>query len=131
MSNERILPGNGCDDFLRSYRSSRRSLLQAGTVGALGLGLSDLLAAEALAAADRARAKSVILLFNFGGASHLESFDCKPAGSSDSRGEYKPIPTSVPGTQVCELLPNMAKLAHEYAIVRSVNHKMGNHNAGG
>src|SRR5688572_13533393 len=124
---------DGCDDFRREYRMSRRMALQAGTLGAFGLTLPALLAAQAQAAAagSRARAKSVILLFNFGGPSHLESFDCKPEGSEHSRGEFKPIPSSVPGTQVCELLPNMAKMAHEYAIIRSMTHSMGNHNAAG
>jgi len=120
-----------CDDFRRSYRLSRRSALQVGTLGALGLGLPTLLQAQALAAGANPRAKSVILLFNFGGVSHLESFDCKPEGSEQSRGEFRPISSSVPGTQVCELLPNMAKMAHEYAIVRSMHHSMGNHNAAG
>ncbi|MBM3458597.1 MAG: DUF1501 domain-containing protein [Armatimonadetes bacterium] len=107
-------------------------MLQAGLVGAAGLSLPQLLAAEASGGGSgRARARSVILLFNFGGPSHLESFDCKPEGSSEARGEYRPIPSSVPGTQVCELLPNMAKLAHEYAIIRSMTHPMGSHNSGG
>ena len=121
----------GCDDFRRTYRLSRRLMLQAGSLGAFGLTLPALLQrqAEAAAANSRGKAKSVILLFNFGGASHLESFDCKPEGSTDARGEFKPIPSSVPGTHVCELLPNMAKLAHEYAIIRSMSHRMGNHNA--
>lgn len=123
----------GCDGFYEAYRLSRRSLLQAGALGAAGLSLPELLAAQQAAAAAgvQARAKSVILLFNFGGVSHLESFDCKPLGSSDSKGQFGAIPTSVPGTHVCELLPNMARLAHEYAIVRSVHHPMGNHNAAG
>ena len=122
-----------CEDFRQTYRMSRRMALQAGSLGALGLSLPALLAAQAQAAAphSRARAKSVILLFNFGGPSHLESFDCKPEGSEHARGEFKPIPSSVPGTQVCELLPSMAKMAHEYAIVRSMTHAMGNHNAAG
>jgi hypothetical protein len=108
-------------------------MLQAGSLGAFGLTYPALLAAQAQAVEQgaRARAKSVILLFNFGGPSHLESFDCKPEGSEHARGEFKPIPSSVPGTQVCELLPNMAKMAHEYAIIRSMTHTMGSHNAAG
>ena len=73
----------------------------------------------------------MILLYNFGGPSHLESFDPKPEGSTDARGQFKPIPTNVPGTRICELLPNMAQMADQYAIIRSMNHKMGNHNAAG
>ena len=132
---ERSSLNPSCAEFRQAYRLGRRAMLQAGAIGTFGLSLPELLAGEALAAsgggAPRPRAKSVILLFNFGGPSHLESFDCKPEGSSESRGEYKPIPTSVPGTQVCELLPNMAKLAHEYAIIRSMTHVMSSHNPGG
>lgn len=120
----------GCDDYRRALRISRRSMLRAGALGAMSL--PALLQLEALAAAPgAARAKSVILLYNFGGPSHLESFDPKPEGSTDSRGQFKAIPTNVPGTQICELLPNMAQMADQYAIIRSMNHKMGNHNAAG
>src|SRR5688572_15091468 len=99
---------NGCHEFWQTRRLSRRAALQAGSLGALGLTLPALLEHQAQAAPGaRARAKSVILLFNFGGPSHLESFDCKPDGSTDARGEFRPIPSSVPGTWVCELLPNM------------------------
>src|SRR6266851_2125143 len=122
-------PSNGCLDFWRMQRLTRRDVLRAGGMSMLGLTLPGLLRAEAAASAAspgrRATAKSVILLFNFGGPSHLETFDMKPGGSSEARGEFKPIPTNVPGTQVCELLPRMAKIADKYAIIRSVHHKMG------
>jgi hypothetical protein len=108
---------------------ARRDLLRAGGVGLLGLTLPDLLRVEAQAATRRASARSVILLFNFGGVSQLESFDMKPDGSSDARGEFKPIASNVPGLQVCELLPRMARIADKYAVIRSVHHKMGNHNS--
>src|SRR3954447_9195684 len=99
-------PHRGCEEYRRAWRTSRRSLLRAGALGGMGLPL--LLQLEALAAAPdaAARAKSVILLYNFGGPSHLESFDPKPEGSPDSRGQFKAIPTNVAGTQICELLPN-------------------------
>src|SRR5437879_1732610 len=125
-------PSNGCLDFWRMQRLTRRDVLRVGGMSMLGLTLPGLLRAEAAAATastQRATARSVILLFNFGGPSHLETFDMKPGGSSDSRGEFKPIPSNVPGTQVCELLPRMAKIADKYAIIRSVHHKMGNHNS--
>src|SRR5262245_6701529 len=130
---------NGCADFWRTQRMSRRAMLRAGGASLLGLTLPGLLRAETEAGAAQAAgrvagggrptARSVILLFNFGGASHLETFDMKPEGATDSRGEFRPIPTNVPGIQICELLPQMARIADRYAIIRSVHHKMGNHNS--
>jgi Protein of unknown function (DUF1501) len=130
---------NGCADFWRTQRMSRRAMLRAGGVSILGLTLPGLLRAETEASAaptarrvageGRPTARSVILLFNFGGASHLETFDMKPDGTAESRGEFRPIPTNVPGIRICELLPRMARMADKYAIIRSVHHKMGNHNA--
>jgi hypothetical protein len=122
-------PVNGCADFVRTRGLARRDLLRAGGVGLLGLTLPGLLRAEAAGGTRPATAKSVILLFNFGGVSQLETFDMKPDGSSDARGEFKPIPSNVPGLQVCELLPRMAGIADKYAVVRSVHHTMGNHNS--
>src|SRR4051794_34129669 len=96
----------GCEDAQHAWRMSRRSLLRAGTLGAMGL--PALLQLEALAAAPAAaRATSVILLHTFGGPTPVEGFAPKPEGPADSRGQFKPIPTNVPGTYVCELLPNM------------------------
>jgi hypothetical protein len=123
----------GCEDFWQTQRMTRRNILRVGGMGVMGLTLPALLKAEAAAAATgngpKPTAKSVIMLFNFGGASQLETFDMKPNGNSDARGEFKPIPSNVPGTQVCELLPRMAKIADKYAIIRSVTHKMSNHNS--
>ncbi len=115
---------------------ARREFIQVGFSGLLGLGLSDLLAAQTRAGTipDRnpaqrapARAKSVILVFLTGGLSHLDSFDMKPSAPAGIRGEFQPIATSVSGIQFCEHLPQLAARADKLAIVRSLSHKYTNH----
>ncbi|MBM80736.1 MAG: hypothetical protein CMJ78_09100 [Planctomycetaceae bacterium] len=68
------------------------------------------------------RIRSCVFLFYYGGPSHLDTYDMKPNASSSVRGEFNPISSSVPGLQVCEHLPRMAKLMHKVAIVRSMHH---------
>ncbi|MBY0458568.1 MAG: DUF1501 domain-containing protein, partial [Gemmataceae bacterium] len=83
-----------------AFQPSRRDLVRAGSLGVFGLGLSSLLDSPAVAAAPPKRAKSVILLFMWGGPSHLDTWDLKPDAPSEVRGEFKPIPTVVPGLQI-------------------------------
>jgi hypothetical protein len=120
---------------------SRRELLRVGGLGFTGLLWSDWLRArEANAAqtdADRqplpasfGKAKSCILVFNYGGPSHIDSFDLKPDAPVEIRGEFQPIATNVTGTTICEHLPRMAALADRYTIVRSVNHADNDHAVG-
>jgi hypothetical protein len=85
-----------------------------------------LLASEK-AAAGKARAKSVILVFLGGGISHHDSFDPKPDAVEQIRGKYKSITTNVPGLNVTELLPNMAKVMDKVALVRSGSHENDHH----
>ncbi len=92
----------------------------------MGLSLTRLLQAEANAGGNP-RAKSVVILFLSGGPSQIDMWDMKPEAPDEIRGTYKPIPTSVPGTHVCEYLPRMAKLAHHYTIVRSMSHHDEDH----
>ncbi|HWB14423.1 MAG TPA: DUF1501 domain-containing protein, partial [Pirellulales bacterium] len=113
-----------------AFEATRRTFLQAGSLGALGLALPDLLAARSDSAAAPARAKSCILLFATGGPAQQETFDPKPDANEGYRGEFKPIATSVPGVQICELLPRMAQQAHLYAIVRSTWHGSDTHGVG-
>ena len=103
---------------------TRRELLRVGGLALGGLALPDLLRAGP---ARRARAKSCIQLFLWGGPSQHETFDLKPNAPSGIRGEFRPSATSVPGTRICEHLPRLARLAHRYAIVRSVTHTGVNH----
>ncbi len=111
--------------------TTRRELLQAGSLGVLGLSLADLLRMEATAAENGTRAKSVILLWLWGGPSHLDTFDLKPAAATEYRGPYSPIATSVPGIQICELLPQLAGRAHQFSIIRSMNHTSNDHGIAG
>lgn len=116
-----------CAGF-RQTGLTRRCLLQVGGVGLLGLGLPQLLRA-AEGSPRKAKARSVIFLHQFGGPSHLDTFDMKPAAPDGIRGELKPIATNVTGIQVCELLPRMAKVTDKVTLVRSMTHTSKNHNS--
>jgi uncharacterized protein (DUF1501 family) len=105
----------------------RRRLLQAGGLGCLGLSLAGLLRAEA--ARPAARVRSCILLFYYGGPSHLDTWDLKPNAPAEVRGEFRPIATRVPGLRVGEHLPRAAAVADRLAIVRGMHHPMRNHNS--
>jgi hypothetical protein len=128
------------------YRSgfvSRRRLLQIGGLGCLGPNLAGLLRAEARAADapplsgaarlsrphSAARVKSCILLFYYGGPSHLDTWDMKPDAPAEVRGEFRASTTAVPGLHVSEHLPHCARLIDKLAIVRSLHHPMRNHNS--
>jgi len=75
------------------------------------------------------RADSVIAILLQGGASHLDMWDMKPNASAEIRGEFQPISTSLPGVQICEHLPMLAKRAHKYNVMRSVYHATPSHEA--
>jgi len=110
--------------------ATRRDFLRVGGLGALSLPL--LLQMEARAASKSkdepsARAKSIILVYLGGGLSHHDSFDLKPEAPEEIRGKYKPIGTRVPGLQVGELLPRMAKVMDKVSLVRSGAHNNDHH----
>src|SRR5438093_13114534 len=89
---------------------TRRETLKAGALTALGgFGLPQMLAAEEAGLAGNGRAKNVIFLFLLGGAATQDMYDLKPDAPSEVRGEFRPIPTNVPGIEVCEHLPRFAK----------------------
>ena len=98
---------------------SRRDFLQVGALGLGGLSLADVLRQRA-AAGTTGCTKSVILIFLAGGPSHIDTYDMKPAAPADVRGELQPIPTNVPGIDLCELLPLQAKIMDKLAIVRDL-----------
>ena len=105
---------------------TRREMLQVGGLGALGLGLSDFLRLRETQAASTersfGRAKSCILLYLYGAHSQLETFDMKPDAPVEIRGELKSIRSALPGCDVCELLPSLAKVMDKVTVVRSMTH---------
>ncbi|MCC7419455.1 MAG: DUF1501 domain-containing protein [Planctomycetaceae bacterium] len=115
-----------------ALRMKRREALQIGA-GLFGLTLPGFLEAAASTAPSSARPKrdvSCIFLFLAGGASQYETFDPKPQAPAEIRGPWNPIPTSVPGTFICEKLPLLARRMHQVSILRSWQGKNGGHDIG-
>ena len=110
---------------------SRRQMIKVGGLGLLGLTLPQLLRAEALKKGPKARAKSVIFLFQWGGPSHIDMFDMKPNAPEQIRGPHKPISSSADGIQVSERLPRVSKIMDKVTLIRSMYHTMKNHNSAG
>jgi hypothetical protein len=109
---------------LKSPIVDRREFVRIGG----GLAASSFLAPAACASLPRpSSARSCILIYLLGGPPHLDTFDLKPNAPAEVGGPFKPIPTSVPGVQICEHLPRLARLAHRYSLVRSVSHNNHNH----
>src|ERR1700730_16193367 len=111
----------------------RRAFLRIGSIGVFGfLPLGEALRLRAQAPA-KTRGKvdpkdiSVIHFMLAGGISQMDSFDPKPDAGPKFRSIFKPIPTNVPGIQVCEHLPRSAKVADKYVILRSMTHKASAH----
>ena len=131
MSERHDLPGVAA---FSHGATSRREWLRVGGIGCLGLSLANLFesAAQGGNRSSRfGRAKSCLIVFLSGGPPQHETFDPKPEASTDIRGEFHPIGTSVPGTHFCELLPLIARQAHELAIVRSMTSGTNSHSASG
>jgi len=99
---------------------TRRELLQVGGLSLLGLTLGDGLRGQEARRTTRSSDPSCIFVFLEGGPSHLEMFDPKPLAPNDIRGPFGVIPTTVPGTQIGELLPMMAQQMHRVALIRSL-----------
>jgi hypothetical protein len=107
---------------------SRRSFVRVGLAGLCSLGLPDLLRLQAPAAkAGRSSPKSILVLWLWGGPSHMETFDLKPGAPAEYRGDFKPIRTNVPGVHICEHLPRLARLADKFALLRSLHHGSTGH----
>jgi len=114
-----------------SARPTRREFLHAGGIAAAGLSLPQLLASRELTAASTettehgigfGSAKRCLFLYLYGAPSQLETFDMKPEAPVEIRGTMKPIPSVLPGLDVCEHLPHMAKVMDRVTVVRSVTH---------
>jgi hypothetical protein len=110
--------------------ASRRDLLGVARAAALNLFWNSWQRAEVATAGRRGKARSVILIFNCGAPSHIDLFDPKPHAPAEVRGPFRPIATTAPGVHITELLPRLARLAHHYAIVRTVHHSHAQHNSG-
>ncbi|MDC0278609.1 DUF1501 domain-containing protein [bacterium] len=102
--------------------STRRDFLQVGSLGALGFGLPQLLAAESATSNDSSNDKrSCIMIFNLGAPSHLDTFDMKPNAPAEVRGPFQAISTNA-DFQVSEILPKHAEIADKFSVVRSCYH---------
>jgi hypothetical protein len=113
----------------------RRDLLRLGVGGLAGGGFLDLVSLVRQSRADagaapRREPANCILIWMDGGPSHHETFDPKPDAPAEVRGEFAPIRTNVPGVEISEQLPRLARIADKFTIVRSVCHNQGNHGAG-
>jgi hypothetical protein len=127
---DRTAQGSACRGFYRDGMN-RRHLLKVGSLGLLGLGLPRLLHAAGTTHGHKAKARAVIFLHQFGGPSHHDTVDMKPDAPAEVRGEFRPISTNVPGIQVCERLPRLARVIDKLTVVRSLHHEMKNHNSAG
>lgn len=105
---------------------TRRRLLQAGAAACAGAAQARVRAATPQGAK---HIRSCVLVFFYGGPSHLDTFDPKPNAPAEVRGEYRTIATRVPGLRVSEHLPRMARVTDRVALVRSLHHPMRNHNS--
>src|SRR5437867_203127 len=113
-----------CPGFFDAAPMGRREFLRAGSLGLLGLTLPQLARAQPTA---RPRAKACILLFMWGGPAQQDTWDPKPDAPAEYRGEFRPIPTNVPGIQICEHLPLLARHADKLALLRAMTHDNVDH----
>lgn len=124
----------------RHQQISRRTAVQAGAIGLLGLGMNHLQAIRTEAApldangqpgpSRPAKARACIYIFLSGGLAQHDSFDLKPDAPDTVRGDFKPIDTKTPGIQICEHLPLLAQRSHLWALCRSLTHPSNDHSAG-
>jgi hypothetical protein len=110
---------------------SRRHFLRIGSLALGGLGAG--VVPWRLQASERREARtetSVILIWLPGGPPHMETYDLKPDAPAEYRGAFRPIPTVVPGLQVCEHLPMHARIANRFTLIRSIAHNFADHGGG-
>ncbi len=117
---QRIAGNAHCDGL------ARREFLKIGGMAAGGLSLAQLLKLEALAGTGKSH-KAVINIYLPGGPSHIDMFDLKPNAPREIRGEFRPIGTNIPGMEICELFPRLAKQADQFALIRSLADSDGAH----
>src|SRR5262245_28087177 len=105
---------------------SRRNFLRIGALGLGGLALPQVLQAES-ASGSRKSHKAIIMIYLPGGPPHQDMFDLKTDAPSEIRGEFKPIKTNVPGIEICEHLPRMARMMDKLVPIRSIVGAEDNH----
>lgn len=110
---------------------NRRAFLQAGGSAVLGLSLADVLRWQAEGAALAGSAKSVIFVWLWGGPSHIDMWDPKPNAPLEYRGPYQAAETKVPGIRISELFPQLADLADQFALIRSLHTGSNDHGVAG
>ncbi len=119
-----------CSEFRRNA-ISRRGFVAAGTLGATGFSLANLLRGEATAAPAQVKAHhSVIILWMRGGPSHIDMWDPKPEAPVDYRGEFGVSNTNVPGIQLTDMLPMCGRIMDKWSILRSLYHGDAGHSSG-
>jgi hypothetical protein len=119
---------SACAGF-RQLQPTRRQLLKIGGMGLLGASLPRLLEAAESGKGPQPRARSIIFLHQFGGPSHVDTFDPKPDAPEAVRGEFGTMATNVPGIFISDRLPNVARVADKFTLIRSMHHRMKNHNS--
>ena len=130
------MAGSGCE-LMSANRFhfhpviSRRTAIEAGSIGILGLGMNHVLGLRAMADESSSprpmRRKAVIYIFLSGGLAQHDSFDPKPDAPENIRGEFAPIATRTPGVSICEHLPMLAARSDKWALVRSLTHPYNDH----
>lgn len=123
-----------CPEFQSLGQPSRRALLRVGTAGFAGLNLTAWLGrqrASGAATSPAPKARHVLFLHQWGGPSHLDTFDMKPKAPEGIRGQFAPIQSATPGLYLTEHLPRFSRVLGRFAQVRSVHHRIRNHNSAG
>ncbi len=118
------LPGQSQGRFCDGI--SRRSFLQIGGLALGGMALPEILQAEAQSG-KRLNHKGIIMIFLPGGRSHQDMWDIKVDAPKEIRGEFSPIETKVPGVEICEQFPRLAKIADKLTFIRSIVGATGSH----
>src|SRR5688500_3230805 len=108
----------------------RDAMIRLGQMGLGGLTLPGLLAAQERAGAGRKPAKACILVYLWGGPPQQDTFDLKPDAPDGVRSQFQPISTAVPGIQICDQLPQIARHTDKLAIIRSYTHPSNTHEVG-
>ena len=110
---------------------TRRAFLRTGALGTIGVAVGNRDFAHAAIGETSPPARAVIMLWLWGGPSHLDTFDMKPDAPLEYRGPFEPIATTVPGVHVCELFPGLARRAHRFALLRALHHESNDHGIAG